>query len=169
MLFINQIMQSLKRSNKLTITGLFILYIGLLIKFILFRRSPDFIRSNLREMGSLQAFQTNLSHANLAPFKTILYFLSGAERKVIAFENLFGNFVGFMPLGLLAPLIFDKIRSVRMMLLFSFLTSLAFELTQLVTGLGMFDIDDLILNTAGGVIGYLVFTFFNTQSPALNS
>lgn len=162
-------MQLLKRSNKITITGVFILYVGMLIKYILFRRPPDFIKSNLRELGSLEALRTSLSHANLIPFKTILYFLSGVERKGIAFQNLFGNFVGFMPFGLLAPLIFDKIRNVRSMLLLSFFASLAFELTQLVTGLGIFDIDDLILNTAGGVMGYLAFALLNTRSPALHS
>ena len=169
MLFINQIMQSLKRSNKLTISGLFIIYMGVLVRYILFRRSPEFIRSCFQEMGHPGAFQLNLSHANFTPFKTILYFLSGWERKSIALENLLGNFVGFMPLGLLAPLLFEKVRSVRSMLVFSFLTSLGFELTQLVTGLGIFDVDDLLLNTAGGVIGYLIFTFFNKQSPALNT
>ena len=161
-------MSSLKRGNKITIIGLFILYMGMLIKYILFRRSPEFIKYCLKEMISSRAFQNNLGQANFIPFKTILYFLSGAERKAIAFQNLLGNFVGFMPLGLLAPLVFEKIRSAKMMLVVSFLTSLGFELIQLVTGLGVFDVDDLILNTAGGVAGYFAFTFFNKRSPVLD-
>lgn len=162
-------MSSLKRANKLTITGLFILYMGILVRYILFRRSPEYIKSCLREMGDPGVFRSSLMHANFTPFKTILYFLSGVERKAIASENLLGNFVGFMPLGLLAPLLFEKVRSVKTMLVLSFLTSLAFELTQLVTGLGIFDVDDLILNTAGGVMGYLAFMLFNKQSPALDA
>ena len=119
-------------------------------------------------MISLHTFQNNLGQINLIPFKTILHFLSGTERKAIALQNLLGNFVGFMPLGLLAPLVFEKIRSAKMMLVVSFLTSLGFELIQLVTGLGVFDVDDLILNTAGGVAGYFAFTFFNKRSPVLD-
>lgn len=162
-------MSSLKRANKITVTGLFILYMGILVRYILFRRSAEYVKSCLREMGAPGVFTGNLSRANFIPFKTILYFLSGVERKAIAMENLLGNFIGFMPLGLLAPLVFEKIRSVKTMLIVSFLTSFGFELTQLITGLGVFDVDDLILNTAGGVIGYLAFTFFNRQSPALDA
>lgn len=162
-------MSSLKRANKITVTVLFILYIGMLVRSILFRRSPEYIKYNLRGMGSLDAFKSNLKLANFVPFKTIAYFLSGVESKAIALQNLLGNFVGFMPLGLLAPLLFEKIRSVKAMLVLSFLTSLAFELIQFVTGLGVFDVDDLILNTAGGVAGYLTFTLFNKQSPALDA
>ncbi|MBE7170912.1 MAG: VanZ family protein [Williamsia sp.] len=159
----------MKRSSKLTITGLFVVYIGLLIKYILFRRSPEFIRSSLQEMGEPGALKNNLARANFTLFKTTSYFLSGYAKRGIAFENLVGNFVGFMPLGLLAPLLFENLRNIRNMLAFSFLTSFAFELAQLVTGLGIFDVDDLLLNTAGGVIGYFVFALFNRHSPALNS
>ena len=35
--------------------------------------------------------------------------------------------------------------------------SLAFETTQLLTGLGVFDVDDIILNTSGGALGYIIY------------
>ncbi|MGU9068145.1 VanZ family protein [Clostridium perfringens] len=34
--------------------------------------------------------------------------------------------------------------------------SLTIELIQLLTGLGFFDVDDIILNVLGGIIGYLI-------------
>lgn len=106
--------------------------------------------------------------ANLIPFKMILYYLSGAAGKTSALENVMGNIVGFMPLGMLAPLLSDKIKGMKNMLMASFLTSFSFEIIQLITGLGVFDVDDLILNTAGGVAGYLVFVHFYKQYSLLN-
>ncbi|WP_415340200.1 VanZ family protein, partial [Clostridium perfringens] len=38
----------------------------------------------------------------------------------------------------------------------SFGISLTIELIQLLTGLGFFDVDDIILNVLGGIIGYLI-------------
>ena len=37
------------------------------------------------------------------------------------------------------------------------LVSLSFELVQLLAGLGSFDVDDLILNTTGGIAGYILY------------
>ncbi|ELU5588803.1 VanZ family protein [Clostridium perfringens] len=38
----------------------------------------------------------------------------------------------------------------------SFGISLTIELIQLLTGLGFFDVDDIILNVLDGIIGYLI-------------
>ena len=38
---------------------------------------------------------------------------------------------------------------------------LTIEITQLLTRVGSFDVDDLILNTAGGIAGYLLFYIMN--------
>jgi len=42
-------------------------------------------------------------------------------------------------------------------LVLSFLLSLGYEVTQLLTGIGIFDVDDLMLNTLGGIMGYVVY------------
>lgn len=42
-------------------------------------------------------------------------------------------------------------------LFLSFLLSLGYEVTQLLTGMGIFDVDDLMLNTLGGMIGYVLY------------
>ena len=47
------------------------------------------------------------------------------------------------------------------MFLAAFLLSLTIEITQLLTRVGSFDVDDLILNTAGGIAGYLLFYIMN--------
>ena len=40
---------------------------------------------------------------------------------------------------------------------FVFCISFLFEVTQLITGVGIFDVDDLLLNTTGGIIGYILY------------
>ncbi|MGU8605254.1 VanZ family protein, partial [Clostridium perfringens] len=58
--------------------------------------------------------------------------------------------------GFLIPLLFKKIHNVGSIFIVSFGISLTIELIQLLTGLGFFDVDDIILNVLGGIIGYLI-------------
>jgi glycopeptide antibiotics resistance protein len=72
--------------------------------------------------------------------------------------NLFGNIAIFMPNGIFVGLM---LRNKIFGFIGSFTTSLGLSLglecSQLVFSMGSFDVDDLILNTAGGVLGYGVF------------
>lgn len=68
------------------------------------------------------------------------------------------NVLLFMPLGYLLPAIEERMRSWWKILLLGFFFSLAIELTQLVTHMGCFDCSDLVHNTIGGVLGFLVFS-----------
>lgn len=69
--------------------------------------------------------------------------------------NVIGNIIAFVPLGFLTPLILDK-RSIKKISLVGAGISLAFEIIQLATGIGSFDVDDLILNTFGTILGYII-------------
>lgn len=65
-----------------------------------------------------------------------------------------GNIVWFVPFGFLVPLIWQKLKSYVVIPL-GFCLSLIIEVSQLVSGKGMFEIDDLVLNILGAAIGYL--------------
>lgn len=83
---------------------------------------------------------------NLIPFQD---FSSG---------NILGmalNAVMFAPLGFLLPLIFERYRHWGRTLAAGFLTSLAVELIQLFTFRAT-DVDDLIMNTLGTLVGFLL-------------
>ena len=43
----------------------------------------------------------------------------------------------------------------------AFMLSLSIEIIQLFTKVGCFDVDDLLLNTLGGLIGYIIFLISN--------
>ncbi|CAM2143242.1 VanZ family protein [Paraburkholderia tropica] len=78
-------------------------------------------------------------------------------------RSLGGNLILLLPIGLLFPLLFDKLRNLKRMLLTGFFISLSIELTQLSISMYLrnsyrsFDVDDLILNTSGAAIGYSLF------------
>ena len=85
------------------------------------------------------------------------------------FNNLFGNVLVFMPLGFLTPLLFSKANSFKRILLMSILVSGCIELSQFILGVGISDIDDVILNVAGGVLGYLVLWSVLWLMPGLRN
>jgi glycopeptide antibiotics resistance protein len=92
------------------------------------------------------------------PFKTIF----GYVREVIAhrwmlglaIRNVLGNFILFYPMGIFLPCLFRSVRTVKKSLLISFCTILSVEIVQIVFRWGIFDIDDLILNITGWILGY---------------
>lgn len=79
-----------------------------------------------------------------------------------AFKQFVGNIVVFIPAGLLMPFIFKKTKKVLWALLGGFLFTFTIESLQFVLCIaGMclreFDIDDLILNTFGALIGHFIY------------
>jgi glycopeptide antibiotics resistance protein len=96
-------------------------------------------------------------------FKLSVQFSYMAERRVnlIPFKNpvpgeIVMNIIVFVPLGLYVGVLFKAWHYINKILLF-FLVSLLFETLQFVLGVGSFDSTDLINNTVGGIIGWVLF------------
>ncbi|GAA0543986.1 VanZ family protein [Chitinophaga japonensis] len=107
------------------------------------------------------------------PFKGMINeVLHPKGNNVLAHWTLFlGNFLGNMVLFMPFPLVMItvcRITGARTIILLAFLTSVALEITQYVLHLGVADVDDVMLNTAGAVIGLYLYRLlvrrFNTQS-----
>ena len=71
--------------------------------------------------------------------------------------NVVGNIVVFIPLGVFLPKLFAKCRKLLWVGLLSLEVSIIVEVTQLIAKVGCCDVDDLLLNTLGGILGYLVY------------
>lgn len=82
-------------------------------------------------------------------------------------ENIIGNILLFAPLGFFLPLLLNKFRKFKKTVLAGFLVSLLIECSQLFL-IRATDIDDLILNTLGVMLGYLCFMFFRKLLPKIN-
>lgn len=71
--------------------------------------------------------------------------------------NLLGNLMVLFPVGFLVPIWRQKKTGLIRILLCSFVLSLGIETLQLITKVGVFDVDDLFLNTLGGGLGYITY------------
>jgi glycopeptide antibiotics resistance protein len=142
-----------KERKRLRILGkvLFVCYVLFIIYFLLF--SEWYGRT-----GEMSEYRYNL-----VLFKEIRRFI--LYRDILGwravFLNIFGNVLAFMPFGFFLPVIWVRTRHWYITVLLSFAMSLLVETMQLVGKVGSFDVDDLILNTLGGVIGYLLFWICN--------
>lgn len=62
-----------------------------------------------------------------------------------------------MPLGFFLPLLFTKFMTFWRTTLVVMGSTLSVELLQYGLKVGSLDVDDIILNTVGGIIGYIVY------------
>ncbi|MCD8357061.1 MAG: VanZ family protein [Clostridia bacterium] len=123
-----------------------IVYLALLLRVILFKFDFNTIIDILNDKDELA-----LTRVNLVPFQTIRFYLfSGRVSDAVAFRNLAGNILAFVPIGILVPLLRRDL-SLGFTFCVGFALSAAIELTQYFTGLGSCDIDDLILNVLGAM------------------
>ena len=95
---------------------------------------------------------------NLVPFREIeRFWIYREELGIHSFFNLAGNILGFMPAGFFIPMLWKgNKKGFLFTVCITFEMSLAVEILQLVFRVGSFDVDDLILNTLGGILGYLL-------------
>ncbi|ROQ23507.1 VanZ like protein [Streptomyces sp. PanSC19] len=97
-----------------------------------------------------------LTHSNLTPGRSIEHYLN-QPGFVETVKQLGGNIALGVPLGILLPLLSRKTRGLLRVALVTATTMLLVELVQgaLITGRA-FDIDDVLLNTTGALLGYLL-------------
>lgn len=139
--------------KNLTATFILIAYCAILIKVMVFKDIPTI------RVGSLMLnfAGTNAGHGpNFVPFKTILPYLLGDKGWIIAGINLVGNIALLVPLGVLAPLVYRNL-TWKASLALGAAAGLCIEVMQTVLRVGIFDIDDVILNALGVMIGYWAF------------
>ncbi len=104
---------------------------------------------------------------NLVPFKTIEYFVREAiwwsgrpgpnaywniSRGMVV--NVGGNFAAFLPLGFLLPLLSDRKISAWHALGAGAALSTLIEALQFLSGRRVADVDDVLLNALGALLGY---------------
>ena len=115
-----------------------ILYLALLIKIIILKNGAIYHNNiNLQLFSFLREYQ----HLGLT-FNLIV--------------NVLGNIVLFIPLSIILKYYFSFLSNGHIIFIGT-CTSLSFELIQLATRWGIFDINDIILNAIGCIIGILIY------------
>ncbi len=136
------------------LVSLLVLYCILLIKIMVLKDVPTIrIGSLMLNFGGTQG-----GSPNFMPFRTILPYVLGRGGWIIAGINIVGNIVLLVPLGFLLPFIFKQLNW-KSSLVVAILSALFIESLQSMLHIGIFDIDDVILNALGCMIGYWKFLF----------
>lgn len=134
---------------------LFVVY-GALMLWLLFFRSPGWIdglsyREILKHNINLQPFYTIDNYVNvITKYPESPYYTQ-------CIIELAGNVLMFIPAGWLLPCLFKPMRKFFPFLLTCILAIVFVESLQLFTLLGNFDVDDIILNLAGMLTGYILY------------
>lgn len=136
----------------------FIGYILLLIRLIIFKYPVPILRGIMDEWD-VDMVKRGVYTANLIPFKTIKMYIK-YYYSINGFDNLFGNILAFVPFGIFVPAIFFKMDKSGFVLLHAFWLSLCIELFQLVSHFGEFDVDDILLNCLGAMLGYAFYRIY---------
>ena len=100
-------------------------------------------------------FQDDTSWAsnNFIPFKEILRYNISSR---LFIKNVLGNMIMFLPFGFFVSY-FLKSEKIYMPVVLTIIASLSIELVQLAIG-RVFDVDDIILNLLGGIMGYFIYS-----------
>lgn len=93
---------------------------------------------------------------NFIPFKEMFRYSLTSK---LFYRNVIGNILLFVPFGYFVSY-YCKLPSVKYNLLITIITSTSIETIQSAIGRS-FDIDDIILNIVGGIIGFLLYTALN--------
>ncbi|MCI6271644.1 MAG: VanZ family protein [Erysipelotrichaceae bacterium] len=130
---------------------LFIMYIIALFSQTVFISLPNDISSILKfdfkgriNTYTFQVFIDSLRNYKLGNYS---YFII----------NVLGNVFAFVPLGIFVPILF-KNKKLFSLILIGFTLSLVIEIIQL-TVIRATDVDDVMLNTIGTILGYLIYRF----------
>lgn len=94
----------------------------------------------------------NYGASNFVPFKEIFRYSFGSPKFI---RNVIGNIMLFIPFGFLSSYLL-KNRKFSVATILTLITSLTIETVQYYIG-RVFDIDDIILNLIGGIVGFLIY------------
>ena len=137
-------MKKLTTAKNIFIYAVFALYIMLLIKMLIISRMPI---PGIDTSGGAER------QINLIPFRSIIEFFSEGGRGAF-FTNIIGNIGVFVPLGFYLPL-FMKYKTFVPYALMVAAVSIVAEAVQGIFAIGSMDIDDVILNVMGGLVGII--------------
>lgn len=100
------------------------------------------------------AFHPKVYHLNLIPLSWLRASEGMSEEKMLV--QAVANIIMFIPFGCSLPLLFSRLRSFGRSAMIVFTVSFMIEFVQYFLGASA-DIDDILLNLIGGMLGYCLF------------
>ncbi|MPS72147.1 MAG: VanZ family protein [Chryseobacterium sp.] len=106
--------------------------------------------------------QYDINIVRLIPMFSTVGFIKETILWKTIFVNIFGNILMFVPFGFLG-IVFPKLNNFWLLILDFLFVIILIESLQYFTRLGVFDIDDVILNTVGTAIGFWIYQLFDKK------
>ena len=122
-----------RQKKKISVGILFIIYMEVLLQTAFFSR----------EAGSRKGID----------FTILSTWGKTAQEHAYFIENI----MMFVPLGILLPMLFKKIRKLQYCALTGFLCSCTIEVSQMITQRGFCQLDDVVTNTVGTFVGWRIW------------
>ena len=142
--------------NKKLIKILFSIYILFLILFVVLKFDGSFERIISLHNSIIENEKDGLRNINLIPFRTMSPYLKNITEPY-AFKNIIANILVFIPLGFFISN--KNSKNVFKALIICLGVILSIELIQLFFRIGFFDVDDIILNFIGSLLGVFISLF----------
>ena len=96
-----------------------------------------------RELGTIEEIRIVPFYREMGFRYTVLYSVA--------------NIVAFMPLGILLPIIWEKVNNIKCIMFIGFCGSMFIEMSQLILKCGVWQTEDLIMNNVGAGVGYWTY------------
>lgn len=146
--------------HKLTIQNtilylVLIAYIFMMIDFLILGRLLFSIQNNL---------QLPAREFNMVPFRSIFEDIGAGRLRLSG--NFLGNILIFIPVGIFLSL-FRPNKKMAVNLVIVLFISLFVEMMQFLTNTGIADIDDLLLNGLGGLVGLFIYQILSFKRSYL--
>ena len=149
--------QTEKSKRKQLISVLFFLYLLFIIRAIVFKY-PLAQLVEIADAWQKDVILEGLHTANFVPFKTIKMYIQYYDLPGLrSFSNLFGNILVFVPVGIMLPMVHKGSKNVFIMIFNALMFIIGIEVFQLFSNFGAFDVDDIILNIFGVLIGGYIY------------
>lgn len=142
--------------NKKLIKILFYIYIAFLILFVVLKFDGNFERIISLHNSIIENEKDGIRNINLIPFRSMSPYLKNIT-ETFAFKNIAANIVVFIPLGFFISN--KNSKNVFKALIICLGVILSIELIQLFFKIGFFDVDDIILNFIGSLLGVFISLF----------
>lgn len=137
---------------KLGLWGILIVYLLILLRITLFKQV--FLFHLPAAVGASERV------INLIPLASVFEMIQTGTSMQRILENVLGNVLLFLPLGLLLPVLFRRIKdSTKAVLCCGACVSFMIEAVQFIFALGSTDIDDLWMNVFGVLVGAWIYRF----------
>ncbi|MBQ2642680.1 MAG: VanZ family protein [Eubacterium sp.] len=105
-------------------------------------------------------------HINVREIDVIPFDRAGGFRLILIYS--LANMLIFIPIGTLIPLIHKKLNSWKVVLMIGLVLSLIIETLQYIFACGSTQVEDVIMNTLGAIVGFLIYRLIFERRKSSN-